>query len=125
MLFRSAATIHIDSAKLEELLKMIARGLTWYHWNAYIGPDYYASVLFVPDLVTLDFQDRVRSWNTKQQVACDFGHGTVQYEGVRTADPQELTAWAISMYGGTAISDGSGPAANCPSASSPICPRRS
>ena len=105
-LFMPTATINIDGAKLEELLKMIARGLTWHHWKTYVGPAYYASVLFMPDLVTLAFQDRVRSWNTGRQVVCDFGRGVVQYEGVQAADPAELTVWGISMYGGIAVSGG-------------------
>ena len=40
-------TIDFDSKKLEEVLKPVARGLTWHHWKTYIGPVYYASVLFI------------------------------------------------------------------------------
>jgi hypothetical protein len=105
-LFLPTMTINFDSGKLEELLKLVARGLTWYHWKTYVGPAYYASVMFMPDMVTLDFQDRVRSWNSGNRVVENLGRGTVQYEGVQAADPAELTVWGISMYGGVAISSG-------------------
>jgi len=105
-LFLPTMTINFDSVKLEELLKLVARGLTWHHWKTYVGPEYYASVMFMPDMVTLDFQDRVRSWNSGNRVVENLGRGTVQYEGVQAADPAELTVWGISMYGGVAISGG-------------------
>jgi hypothetical protein len=105
-LFMPTATVNIDGGKLEELLEMMARGLTWHHWKTYVGPEYCARVLFMPDLVTLDFQDRVRSWNTGRRVIRDFGDGVVQYEGVQAADPAELTVWGISIYGGVAVSNG-------------------
>ena len=62
--------------------------------------------MFMPDMVTLDFQDRVRSWNSGNRVVENLGRRTVQYEGVQAADPAELTVWGISMYGGVAISSG-------------------
>src|ERR1700728_412119 len=105
-LFLPTMTINFDSVKLEELLKLVARGLTWHHWKTYVGPEYYASVMFMPDMVMLDFQDRVRSWNSGNRVVENLGRGTVQYEGVQASDPAELTVWGISMYGGVAISSG-------------------
>jgi hypothetical protein len=105
-LFLPSMTINLDGAKLEELLKLIARGLTWHHWKTYVGPQYYASVMFMTDMITLDFQDRVRNWNTTNRVVENLGRGTVQYEGVEAADPAELTVWGISMYGGAALSGG-------------------
>jgi len=97
------ASIQFESVKLAELLKLIVRGLTWHHWNAYVGASDYADVMFMPDMGTLDFQDRIRRWGCSQRVVENLGRGTLSYEGVRTADPPELTVWGISMFGGAAI----------------------
>ena len=105
-LFLPAMTINFEGAKLEELLKLMARGLAWHHWKTYVGSDYYATVVFMTDMISLDFQDRVRRWNLANRVVESLGRGTIQYEGVQTADPAELTVWGISMYGGAALSGG-------------------
>ena len=47
-LFLPTMTINFDSGKLEELLKLVARGLTWYHWKTYVGPEYYAASCSCP-----------------------------------------------------------------------------
>lgn len=99
-------SLNVDSAKLATLLKMIAQGLTWHHWNCLVPPNYYSDVLFMPDMVSVDFQGRVRSWGAERQVSIDLGQGTIRYEGVQTADPRELTVWSFSMFGGIAVSNG-------------------
>jgi hypothetical protein len=97
------ASFKFDSSKLAVLLKMIARGLAWYHWKSMVPPDYYADVLFMPDMVTVDFQDRVRSWNAERRISIDLGDGTIRYEGVQMADPHELTVWGFTVFGGVAV----------------------
>src|SRR5262249_54282453 len=87
------ASFEFDSSKLAVLLKMIARGLAWYHWKSRVPPDYYADVLFMPDMVTVDFQD-VRSWNAERRFRMTLA---MALPGMRARK------WAILMnsrYGG-------------------------
>jgi hypothetical protein len=102
-LFVPTGKFSFDGAKLEELLKYIARGLAWHHWQTYLRPDEYVSVLFLTDTLTAVFQQLVSMWNVAQRVTADLGHGTVQYEGVQAVDPPELTVWSVSMYGGVVL----------------------
>jgi hypothetical protein len=95
--------LSFDGAKLEELLKYIARGLAWHHWGTYLSPDHFASVTFMPDLLSIHFQEQMHTWSVAQRVVVDLGRGTVQYEGVQLADPPESTVWGISMYGGVML----------------------
>ena len=90
-LFLQTATFKFDSAKLAALLKMIARGLAWHHWQCFVGPEYYSDVLFIPDVLTLDFQDRVRRWPSGRRISVNIGDGTIRYDSVQTTDPPELT----------------------------------
>jgi hypothetical protein len=103
-LYQRTSIKSFDSAKLEDLLKFIARGLAWHHWGTYIGPEYYVGVMFTPDMLSIDFQDRVRNWNPAARAKENFGNSTVEYEGVQAVEPPQLTVWGISMYGGVMLS---------------------
>jgi hypothetical protein len=102
-LYQRTSMLSFDGAKLEELLKYIALGLAWYHWGTYLAPDHFASVMFMPDLLSIHFQEQMHSWSVAQRAVVDLGQGTVQYEGVQLADPPESTVWGISMYGGVML----------------------
>jgi hypothetical protein len=104
-LFLRTSTMPFDGEKLEDLLKYIARGLTWHHWNAYIGPDYYVSVMFMSDTLGMAFQQIVRSWRVGARASSNIGQGTVEYEGVQAADAPGLTVWLIAAFGGVMLSD--------------------
>ena len=43
--------------------------------------------------------------NPAQRVVENLGNGTVGYVGIQAADPPQLTAWTISMYGRLVLSD--------------------
>ena len=102
-LYQRTSMLSFDGAKLEELLKYIARGLAWHHWGTFLGPNHFASVMFMPDLLSIHFQEQMHTWSVAQRVVVDLGRGTVQYEGVQLADPLESTVWVISMYGGVML----------------------
>lgn len=104
-LYKPSGSVSFDGAKLDGLLKYIARGLSWYHWQTYIGPQHHLKVMFLTDTLSVYLQDRVRSWNAAKRVSVDLGAGTVEYEGIQAADPQELAVWGISMYGGVMLSN--------------------
>ena len=48
-LFQPTSMISFDGAQLEELLKYIARGLAWHHWNLYLGREDDVSVMFLTE----------------------------------------------------------------------------
>ena len=35
---QSGPTIPLDSDRLEDLFGLVAKGLIWHHWNAYLDP---------------------------------------------------------------------------------------
>ena len=104
-LFLRTSTTPFEGEKLEELLKYIAYGLAWHHWKAYIGPDWYASVIFMPDTLGMAFQQMVRSWRPGATASDNIGQGTVEYSGVQAADSPGLTVWLIAMFGGVMLTD--------------------
>jgi hypothetical protein len=66
-LYQPAGSIHFDGQKLGELLKYIARGLTWHHWGTYVSPDHKMRVMFSPDILSLYFQEQFEDGNGRAQ----------------------------------------------------------
>ena len=103
-LCQPAGSIHFDGRKLGELLKYIARGLTWHHWRTYVSPDHKMRVMFSPDISSLYFQEQLRAVTEERKVTIDLGRGTVHYAGAQAGEPPLLIFWGISMYGGVLLS---------------------
>ena len=102
-LYQQTSSISFDGAQLEQLLKFVARGLTWHHWRTYIGRDYHARVLFLPEALDSVWEQQVNSFNVARRTVETLGEGTVRYMGIQAIDPPELTIWGITMYGGVIL----------------------
>jgi hypothetical protein len=101
--YQETITIPIDPNRTHSLFEYIGRGLAWYHWQLYLGPDQISRALFLSKFGTAYF-DRIFTMNAAQRVHIDLGKGTVNYIGVQATDRRELTIWRIRMYGGIAVS---------------------
>ena len=116
-LYRKTSVFKLEGKKLDSLIKYIARGLAWHHWNVYLRSTDGVGTLFLPDKSNMIFQGLIGGMNPAQSVQEDLGSGTIQYIGMQAADPPQLTIWTVSMYGGFLISDdrskGGGPAVGC------------
>jgi len=94
--------VPFDSDKLTALFAMIARALTWHHWNAIIPPAYpvSATVLnphFEPTMRAIFLRPR------RAQARGELADGLFRYEGALSADEPPLTLWRFQAYGGLVL----------------------
>jgi hypothetical protein len=104
-IYQPTSVVEFNGKKLEGLLKYIGRGLAWHHWKVYLRPGDEVIVMPLPDASNAIFQGLISHMRPENQVVENLGDGTVQYVGIRAADPPQLTLWQISMYGGLVLSD--------------------
>lgn len=107
-IYAPTLSVHFDGAKLEELLKYVARGLTWHHWGKYIGSDFYFRVLFPPEMLSNYLQSQMHTLASESVVRNDLGRGTIQYEGAQAGEAPDLMFWAIALYGGVMLANSGG-----------------
>ena len=100
-------SLPFDGAKLEELLKYIARGLAWHHFGKYMGADWCIRVLFPPDIVSSYFQALFETLGKEKIVAANLGRETVYYAGALIGPP-DLFMWKIRFYGGIPLGHSGG-----------------
>ena len=103
-LYQPTSIVSFDGTKLEELLKYIGRGLAWYHWAVYLGPEDGVDVLILTDHASALMQSFISPRNFPTGLVKDLGGGTVWYEGAQATEPVTLTVWKIVMYGGVLLS---------------------
>ena len=110
---RSGPTIPLDSERLEDLFGLVARGLIWHHWNAYLDPARHSvrTAILTPAGMDL-FDGLLFQRNGQDRVKENLGNGTFLYEGVQAVDDPATSIWRFLIYGGLAVSeegDESGP----------------
>jgi hypothetical protein len=96
-------TLPIDSKRIVALFGFIAKGLAWYHWQAYLGSDHFVDVLTLSSAGEKVFDERFFNLNSRHRVRANLGNGTFVYEGVQGVDCPQVTAWRISVYGGLCL----------------------
>ena len=104
-IYQPTSVVEFDGKKLEALLKYIGRGLAWHHWRVYLRPVDEVIVMLLPEKSSALFQGLISNMRPEHQVEENLGRGTVQYVGIKAADPPQLTVWQIAMYGGLVLSD--------------------
>jgi hypothetical protein len=92
-------TVPLDSARLNQLFAMIARGLAWYHWKVRLGTAYSANASAFNDAGEPFFDNILSQLKTPNRVKGDLGEKTFVYEGAQSPDSPELTIWKFKMYG--------------------------
>lgn len=98
-------TIPFDGEKLERLFGLIARGLTWHHWQTLLGSDCTVQVLSLTKAGERFFEPYLRM-RANVRVDETLAGGAVSYEGAQGTDNPQVTAWRISLYGGVLLADG-------------------
>jgi hypothetical protein len=103
-LYLPTGAIPVDGSKLEKLVALIARGLLWFHWKTLLRQD---DVVHVEALTSLgeEFFTHIFSMRSANRVHVDIADGVIQYDGVQSADPMELSVWRIWFYGGVLLGD--------------------
>jgi hypothetical protein len=97
---QTAMTIPLDSEKVLELFKFIARGLAYTHWGVLLPATDTASLaeFLIPE--GAGYMEAML--NTSKVVSTGpvtLGDGVFTYQGVRDPVHQTLTVWRMSMYG--------------------------
>lgn len=92
-------TLPLDGLKMEMLFKMIAQGLSYFHWNLLL-PHNTCDITggyLIPEGV--EIVERLLSMNAGKRVKEVLGGGAFEYEGVQATDRPEITIWRMSLYG--------------------------
>jgi hypothetical protein len=98
-----AMTIPIDPDKVGELFALIAKGLLWQHWQVLLPPDAFGVRAEMLSAAGEQFYNQALAMNSGARVHESLGNGTFSYEGVRSAENPELSAWRFSAFGGLTL----------------------
>ena len=97
-----ASTVPIDSAKLEELFVLIAKGLLYSHWGIVLGVGDSAIAAMITDAAGDIFDQIFFGLKARDRLSFTVGEGTFAYEGLQ-GDPPQLSLWKFSTYGGVQL----------------------
>lgn len=94
--------VPFDGDKMIALFAMIARALTWHHWNAIIPPAYPVSATllnpcFEPIMREIFLRPR------RAHAQGELADGLFRYEGALSSDDPPLTMWRFQVYGGLVL----------------------
>jgi hypothetical protein len=98
-----AITLPFDSEPACRLFALVARGLAWHHWRAYLQAEHVSHAMFLSKFGCESF-DRFFGLAAVNRVEINLGDGTVRYRGVQAKDIPECTLWRIHFYGGLMLS---------------------
>ena len=91
-----------EGEKLDALLKYIARGLVWHHFQKYVGLDWSIRVIFAPNTLSTYYATQFSTLPSEMIKKADLGRGTVKYE-VAQIGPPELFICKVFLYGGVML----------------------
>ncbi len=94
-----------DGRNLDQLLRLIGRGLAWRHWRIYLGSSDRVYVQFLSDADSHALMRSMQQMTPAEHVEVDLAGGTVHYFGARAMQPPQLTIWAVQMFGGVVLAD--------------------
>jgi hypothetical protein len=98
----TALTMPIDNQSFRRLFALITKGLVWHHWRIVLG----TGTLVRAEPIS-DSWSRVYglffTMKGVNRVKVDLGEGTFCYEGLQAEEPQELSLWRFSIYGGVCL----------------------
>ena len=95
-----AGTLPLDSEKIVELFKFIAKGLAYYHWGILL-PDRDVTVYggFLHSIGATAMKRMLQSRTGKFTRPIVLGEGVFKYEGVQDPNHLSLTVWRMTLYG--------------------------
>jgi hypothetical protein len=88
----------IDFEKLIPLFEMIAKGLIYYHWKAYVPSDYIIRIMTLTSEGLLFFKKNMLTLSQDFHVQQKIGNEVFYYEGTRGSADPAFTAWHFSFY---------------------------
>jgi hypothetical protein len=98
-ILQRSMTLPIDGQKLIELLRMIIKGLSFYHWKTIIPKNFEVNVYTVPLDGLIHFRDRIEPHFVKENsVKGNIGDGCFIYIGAKHAYLPTMSCWEMSFY---------------------------
>jgi hypothetical protein len=98
-IIQRSMTLPIEGEKLIELLRMIIRGLSFYHWKVVIPKNYRVDVYALPLEGLIHFRDKIEpNFFKENSVEGNIGDGCFQYIGAKHAALSTLSCWEMSFY---------------------------
>lgn len=98
-IIQQSMTLPIEGKKLIELLRMIIRGLSFYHWKVVIPKNYRVDVYSLPLEGLIHFRDKIEpNFFKENSVEGNIGDGCFQYIGAKHAALPTLSCWEMSFY---------------------------
>ncbi len=93
-----AKTFHVDASKIEELYKLIVKGLCWCEFKLLLPPETSDLEVGIVGPEFAPFIDNMMKMNGKQKCHKKLAEGLFQYEGVQATDNDLITIWKMSLY---------------------------
>ena len=90
----------VDSDRLDGLFALIARGLLWHHYGAYLSASDVVRVTTLTRAGECFFDEEFFRPHASHCLTVSLGGGTVCYEGIQTIDCPQGSVWRLRMLGG-------------------------
>lgn len=98
-IMQRSMSLPIEGRKLIELLRMIIRGLAFYHWQVLIPKNYKVKVYSVTLEELINFRDKIETTFLKENsVKGNIGDGCFLYIGAKHTALPALSCWEMSFY---------------------------
>jgi hypothetical protein len=98
-ILQRSMTLPIEGKELIELLRMVIRGLAFYHWKVIIPRNYRVDVFSFPLEGLIYFRDKVEPHFLKENsVEGNIGDGCFVYIGAKHAALPTFSVWEMSFY---------------------------
>ena len=98
-----ALTLPIEPNRLEPLFALVAVGLIWYHWGAYLTREHSVGVVLLTSSGERFLDRYLLGMKSHAPVSVDLGNGTFVYEGAQDIDCPQRSVWRFSALGGTKL----------------------
>ncbi len=92
--------IPVDTARIADLFRLIARGLVWCEFKTVLASDTVVELTWLNAALARHFEDEIFAPHGDYVVTRRLGNDTVVYQGLQTSDCDQASVWRIAMYGG-------------------------
>ncbi len=98
-IIQRSMTLPIEGKKLIELLRMIIKGFSFYHWKVIVPQNYKIDVYALPLDGLIHFRDKIEPHFLKENsVEGNIGEGCFIYIGAKHAAIPTMSCWEMSFY---------------------------
>jgi len=96
----------VKGEHVAELFAYIAKGLSWFHWNAIIDKTSFVYATSLTKTGERFFQEYYFALHANQRIENTIGDDAFSYIGVQGVDTDQITIWKFKIYAGITMTDG-------------------